>query len=59
MKSRCQAPAAAAVLTSEREVQDLRHRVKEKEMQADAALVSDKLNRHNVTKLKGQSDAKD
>lgn len=37
----------------EREVQDLRSKIKDREMQTDAALVSDKLNRHNVTKLKG------
>lgn len=37
----------------------MRHRIKEKEMQADAALVSDKLNRHNVTKLKGEGEHKD
>lgn len=43
----------------EREVQELRHKIKEKEMQADAALVSDQLNRHNVAKLKGESDLKD
>lgn len=43
----------------EQEVQDLRHKIKQKEMQTDAALVSDKLNRHNVAKLKGESDHKD
>merc|ERR1712080_700986 len=43
----------------EREVQELSRKIKDKEMQADAALVSDKLNRHNVTKLKGEGDAKD
>ena len=43
----------------EHEVLQLRHKIKEKEMETDAALVSEKLNRHNVQKLKGESDVKD
>ena len=43
----------------EHEVQQLRHKIKEKEMQTDAALVSDQLARHNAQKLKDEGDAKD
>jgi len=43
----------------EAEIQGLRQKIQGKEMQADAALVSDKLNRNNIGKLQHKNDAKD
>lgn len=43
----------------EAEIQGLRQQIHGKEMQADAALVSDKLNRNNIGKLQHKNDAKD
>ena len=40
----------------EQEINNLRHRIKEKEIMCDAALVSDTLNKHNINKMKDQTN---
>ncbi len=43
----------------EQEINNLRHKIKDRELMCDAALVSDTLNKHNIVKMKDQTHNKD
>jgi hypothetical protein len=43
----------------EGEISQLKNKIKDREMHCDAALVSNTLNKYQVTKLKGSNDNKD